>query len=130
MEFLYPDKQMDGSFVSCCPKNNDRQIVFTQPRPEAVFARVENFTNSMAALCRLADVRQRSFSATLMAAIHSQMQTLAGFKKPRSRRGVVLFLRAITAFGILVHPARSEPEFLASTGNSLIYSARSHRRAA
>jgi hypothetical protein len=22
--FLYPDKQIDGSFVKCCPKNNDR----------------------------------------------------------------------------------------------------------
>jgi hypothetical protein len=31
--FLYPDKQVDGSFVRCRPKNNDRQIVFTQPRP-------------------------------------------------------------------------------------------------
>jgi hypothetical protein len=31
--FLYPDKQMDGSFVKCCPKNNDRQIVFTHARP-------------------------------------------------------------------------------------------------
>ena len=32
--FLFPDKQMDGSFVKCCPKNNNRQIVFTQPGPE------------------------------------------------------------------------------------------------
>ena len=32
--FLYPDKQIEGSFVKCCPKNNNRQIVFTQPGPE------------------------------------------------------------------------------------------------
>jgi hypothetical protein len=36
--FLYPDKQIDGSFVKCCPKNNDRQIVFTQPGPEAAMS--------------------------------------------------------------------------------------------
>ena len=33
--YLYPDKQIDGSFVKCYPKINDRQIVFTHPRPEA-----------------------------------------------------------------------------------------------
>jgi hypothetical protein len=33
--FLYPDKQIDGSFVKCCPKNNDHQIVFIQARPKA-----------------------------------------------------------------------------------------------
>ena len=32
---LYPNKQMDDLFVKCCPKNNDRPIVFTQPRPGA-----------------------------------------------------------------------------------------------
>jgi hypothetical protein len=31
--FLYPNKQMDSSFVKCRPKNNDHQIVFTHPRP-------------------------------------------------------------------------------------------------
>ena len=33
--FLYSNKKMDGYFVKCGPKNNDRQIVFTQPRPKA-----------------------------------------------------------------------------------------------
>ena len=55
--FRYLKMRIDSSFVKCCPKNDDRQIVFTQPRPQAALNNVEFCVNWMAAFEERADPR-------------------------------------------------------------------------